>query len=321
MSRGRVLQTGPLLPWLEQCLLDEFDMHRLDREPDPGGFLCAHGQAFTALVTASWIGASATLQDSLPALRVISNFGVGLDKIDLDSAAARGIAVGYTPDVLNDCVADLAMALMLDVARRTPEADRFVRAGAWAAGNFGQGRRVSGAKLGIVGMGRIGHTIARRARGFDMDIRYHARRPVPEVPWAHEPSLLELARWCEFLVVIVAGGADTHHLINAQVLHALGPHGYLVNVSRGTVVDEPALIKALQSGQIAGAGLDVFEHEPQVPTALMTLNNVVLAPHIASNTRETRRAMAERVLGNLRGFLREGRLISSAPLPGAHGPA
>lgn len=310
-----LLQTGRLLPWLEQALDNEFLVHRLFDEADPDVFLREHGQRFTGLVTPSWIGASAELQARLPSLRVISTFGVGLDKVDLAAAKARAIAVGYTPDVLNDCVADLAVGLMLDVARRAPEGDRFVRAGRWLEGPLGLGRRVSGARLGIVGLGRIGQTIARRVAGFDMAVRYHARKPVPDVAWAHEPSLVELARWCDFLVVIVSGGAGTRHLINDEVLGALGPEGFLVNVSRGSVIDEAALVRALQEGRIAGAGLDVFEDEPRVPAALMALDKVVLLPHIASATHETRRAMAERVMANLRGFFQAGRLVSAAPMP------
>jgi lactate dehydrogenase-like 2-hydroxyacid dehydrogenase len=304
-----------LLPWLEQALADEFTVHRLFDEADPDAFLREHGARFTGLVTPSWIGAPADLQARLPSLRVISNFGVGLDKVDVAAAQARGIAVGYTPDVLNDCVADLAVGLMLDVARRAPEGDRFVRAGRWLESPLGLGRRVSGARLGIVGLGRIGQTIARRVAGFDMQVRYHARRPVPDVAWAHEPSLIELARWCDFLVVIVSGGTGTRHLVNGDVLEALGPDGFLVNVSRGSVIDEAALVRALQERRIGGAGLDVFENEPHVPPALMALDNVVLLPHIASATHETRRAMAELVLANLRGFFKDGRLLSAAPSP------
>jgi len=309
-----ILQTGRLLPWLEQALDAEFLVHRLPDEAPLDAFLREHGARFTGLVTPSWIGASAEVQAALPSLRVISNFGVGLDKVDLASAAARGIAVGYPPDVLNDCVADLAVGLIVDGARRSAEGDRFVRSGRWLDGGFGLGRRVSGARLGIFGLGRIGQTIARRVAGFDMLVRYHSRRPVPGVAWAHEPSLVELAHWCDFLVVIVSGGAGTRHLVNEEVLTALGPDGFLVNVSRGSVIDEAALVQALQAGHIAGAGLDVFEDEPRVPAALMALDNVVLLPHIASATHETRQAMAERVLANLRGFFRDGELVSAAPV-------
>ena len=200
----------------------------------------------------------------------------------------------------------------LDVARGFSAADRFVRRGAWPQGPFPLTRKVSGGRLGIVGMGRIGRAIAQRSTGFDMAVRYHARRPVADVAWAYEASLLELARWADFLVVITAGGAGTRHLINAQVLDALGPQGFLVNVARGSVVDEAALVAALRDRRIAGAGLDVFENEPQVPPELMALDNVVLLPHVASATHETRQAMADRVFDNLQAFFHTGRLISAA---------
>jgi hydroxypyruvate reductase len=316
--KPRILQAGRLLPSLERRLAAEFDLHLLATEADPQAFLAARGHEFVGFVSSAGIGASAATMDLLPNLKVISSFGVGLDKLDLAAAKQRGIAVGYTPDVLNDCVADLAMVLMLDVARRVSEADRFVRRGDWVRpglASFPLGRKVSGAKLGIVGLGRIGQTIARRAGGFEMEIRYHSRRPVEGVPWVHEPSLIELARWCDFLVVITAGGAATRHLIDAAVLDALGPRGFLVNVARGSVIDEAALVRALLDRRIAGAGLDVFENEPKVSPELFALDNVVLLPHIASGTEETRQAMADRVFDNLQGFFRDGRMPSPAPLP------
>jgi hydroxypyruvate reductase len=316
--KHRILQAGRLLPSLEARLAAEFDTHLLASEADPQAFLAAHGGEFEGFVTSAGVGFTAATLERLPKLRVVSSFGVGLDKLDLAAAKARGIAVGYTPDVLNDCVADLAMVLMLDVARRVSEADRYVRRGGWTTpgvASFPLARKVSGAKLGIVGLGRIGQTIAKRAGGFEMDIRYHSRRPVDGAPWRHEPSLIELARWCDFLVVITAGGAGTKHLINAEVLDALGPRGFIVNVARGSVIDEAALVRALVDKRIAGAGLDVFENEPQVPTELFTLDNVVLLPHIASGTQETRQAMADRTFDNLQGFLRDGHMVSPAPLP------
>ncbi|MBK7529463.1 2-hydroxyacid dehydrogenase [Piscinibacter sp.] len=316
--KHRILQAGRLLPSLEARLAAEFDTHLLASEADPQAFLAAHGGEFEGFVTSAGVGFNAATLELMPKLRVVSSFGVGLDKLDLAAAKARGIAVGYTPDVLNDCVADLAMVLMLDVARRVSEADRYVRRGGWTTpgvASYPLARKVSGAKLGIVGLGRIGQTIAKRAGGFEMDIRYHSRRPVEGAPWRHEPSLIELARWCDFLIVITAGGAGTKHLINAEVLDALGPRGFIVNVARGSVIDEAALVRALLDQRIAGAGLDVFENEPQVPTELFTLDNVVLLPHIASGTQETRQAMADRTYDNLQGFLRDGRMVSPAPLP------
>ncbi|MEF7614429.1 2-hydroxyacid dehydrogenase [Aquincola sp. MAHUQ-54] len=311
-NKQRILQQGPLMPGLEARLAEAYDLHRLDTQADPETFLAEHGDGFVGLVTSAAVGADAALIDALPALKVISSFGVGLDKLDLDAAARRGIAVGNTPEVLNDCVADLAIALMLDVARRTAAADRFVRRGEWLEHRFPLGRRVSGAKLGIVGLGRIGRTIARRAGGFEMDIRYHSRRPVADVPWQHEPSLLALAGWADYLIVITAGGAGTHHLIDAEVLDALGPDGFIVNVSRGSVIDEAALVKALVDKRIAGAGLDVFDREPHVPGELMHLDNVVLLPHIASATRETRQAMADLTFDNLQAFFRDGQVLTFA---------
>ncbi len=216
-----------------------------------------------------------------------------------------------TPDVLNDCVADLAMGLMIDSARRLSEADRFVRSGAWSSTTgFPLARRVSGKRLGIVGLGRIGEAVALRASGFSMPVRYHNRRPVVGSRYQHEPDLLTLARWADFLVLTCPGGQATYHLIDAKVLEALGPDGFLINVARGSVVDEAALIAALQQKVIGGAGLDVFEREPQVPAALRELDNVVLLPHVGSASVETRQQMADLVLDNLRAFIATGKLLT-----------
>ncbi|MDB5945619.1 MAG: D-isomer specific 2-hydroxyacid dehydrogenase NAD-binding [Ramlibacter sp.] len=310
--KTQLLNAGQLPPALEARLAEAYDVTSLRSQPDRAGFLTARGAGFTALVTSAAIGADATLVAALPNLRVISSMGVGLDKIDVAGAQARGIAVGYTPDVLNDCVADLAIGLMIDAGRGMSAADRFVRRGEWPKGQFPLMRKISGAKLGIVGMGRIGRAIAQRSTGFAMDVRYHTRRVVADVPWQHEASLLELARWSDFLVVITAGGPATRHLVDAAVLDALGRDGFLVNVARGSVIDEAALIRALAEKRIAGAGLDVYEDEPNVPSALMALDNVVLMPHIASATRETRQAMADRVFDNLQSFFANGRLVSTA---------
>lgn len=315
-QRPVLLQTISLLPSLERQLAETYEVHRLPAAgAERDAFLAARGAEFDGLVTSAANGADAALINALPKLRAISSFGVGLDKLDLDAAKKRGLPVGYTPDVLNDCVADLAFALMLAIGRRIPEGDRYVRAGRWVekgAAPFPFGRQVSGAKLGIVGLGRIGRTIARRAGGFDMDVRYHSRRPVEGVAWQHEPKLLELARWADFLVVITAGGAETRHLVNAEVLDALGTKGYIVNVARGTVIDEAALVKALQEKRIGGAALDVFEREPQVPPELFALDNVVMVPHIASATVQTREAMGRRVLDNLAAGLAGGPMPSDA---------
>ncbi|NML43586.1 2-hydroxyacid dehydrogenase [Ramlibacter sp. G-1-2-2] len=319
-NKPKLLQALALVPALERALAETYDVDKL---PPPGAerqaWLAAHGARYEALVTSAAHGADGAMIGALPKLRVISSFGVGLDKLDLAAAKARGIPVGYTPDVLNDCVADMAFALLLAIARRIGEAERYVRAGRWAAAPgtpastpFPLGRQVSNAKLGILGLGRIGRTIAKRASGFDMQVRYHSRRPVADAPWQHEPQLLELARWADFLVVITAGGPETKHLVNDAVLDALGSKGFLVNVARGSVVDEAALVRALQEKRIGGAGLDVFEREPSVPPELFTLDNVVLVPHIASATVQTREAMAQRVLDNLAAFFAGKPLVSAA---------
>ena len=308
--KHKVLQYGKLMPSLEKQLAETFDWHRLVDETDPKAFVAARGREYVGLATAGF--ADAALIEALPALKVISSFGVGVDKIDLHAAAQRGIPVGNTPDVLNDCVADLALGLIIDVARGIGASERYLRAGSWPRGAYPLQRKVSGKKLGIVGLGRIGHVIAKRALAFDMDIRYHNRRPVVDTSIAPEPSLVELARWCDFLVVIVPGGAATRHLVNDAVLDALGTKGYLINVSRGSVVDEAALVRALKERRIGGAGLDVFENEPQVPAELMGLDNVVLVPHIGSATVETRGAMAQRVFDNLKSYFDTGKLISRA---------
>jgi lactate dehydrogenase-like 2-hydroxyacid dehydrogenase len=311
--RHAILQNGPLVPWLERELEARYDVAALHRQPDAAAFLRAQGSRFVGLATSARFGADRALLDALPGLQVISSFGVGYDVFDLPAARARGIPIGYTPGVLNDCVADTAFGLLIDAARRFSAADRFVRRGDWLRGAFPLTTRVSGKKLGIVGLGRIGRVIARRAGGFDMEVRYHNRRPVEDVPHAYEPTLAGLAAWCDFLIVISAGGPSTRHLVDAQVLRALGPRGILVNVSRGSVVDEAALVRALQDGTIGGAGLDVYEDEPRVPEALFALDNVVLLPHVASGTEETRRAMGELVLSNLEAFFATGRVPVAVP--------
>jgi lactate dehydrogenase-like 2-hydroxyacid dehydrogenase len=309
--KPRVLQISRFTPAIEGALYEEFEVHPLWKEPDAGSFLREHGAEFKAAVTGSLAGAPNSLIEWLPNLRVICNYGVGYDRIDLDTVRTRNIAVSNTPDVLTDCVADFAFALLLGVARGVSASDRFVRGGQWRAGSsFPLTTRVARKRLGVLGLGRIGQGIAARGAGFSMDIRYHSRRPVVGTSYAYEPSPVALAEWADFLVVACAGGPATHHLVSAEVLRALGPAGFIVNISRGTVVDEDALVAALLQKRIAGAGLDVFEHEPNVPAELLALENVVLAPHTASGTYETRMGMGELMLENLRSWYREGKLVT-----------
>ena len=313
-SRPRVLQYGKMpLPQLDAELAQAYDVQLLSEQSDPERFLAEQGAQFEYLVTTAALGLPARVVDALPALKFVSSFGVGFDALDKQALLRRGARVGYTPGVLDDCVADMAWALLLDTARGLSAADRFVRRGEWSQRRFGITTRVSGKRLGIFGMGRIGSAVARRAAGFDMEVAYHNRRPVEGSPHLYQESLLALARWSDFLIITAAGGDNTRHLIGSEVLDALGPQGFLVNVARGSVVDEEALVQALQQHRIAGAGLDVFEDEPRPLPALLTLDNAVLAPHMASGTHETRRAMGDLVLENLHHFFATGRPKAEVP--------
>ena len=290
-----------------------YDVHPLWKEPDTKAFLARHGHEFSGYVTSARFGVSEKTLAAMPKLKVISSFGGGTETLSLTVAKARGSAVGYTPDVLNNCVADTAFGLVIDVARRFSAADRFVRRGDWLKTQYPLATRVSGKRLGILGLGRIGQVIARRASGFDMEVRYHNRRANPSLNFTYESSALSLAEWADFLVVVSAGGPETRHLVSADVLRALGPKGYLINVSRGSVVDEDALVEALEQGTIAGAGLDVYADEPHVPERLLALEQVVLLPHLASATHETRQAMADLVLENLDSYFTTGAVRMAVP--------
>ena len=314
LSRPRVLQYGKMpLPQLDAELAQAYDVQILSEQSDPERFLAEQGAQFSYAVTSAAMGLPARVVDALPELKFVSSFGVGFDALDKESLLRRGARVGYTPGVLDDCVADMAWALLLDTARGVSASDRFVRRGDWSRQRFGLTTRVSGKRLGIFGMGRIGGAVARRAAGFDMEVGYHNRRPVDGSPHQYLASLLELARWSDFLIITAAGGDHTRHLVSTEVLDALGPQGFLVNVARGSVVDEAALVEALRSGRIAGAGLDVFEDEPRPHADLLTLDNAVLAPHIASGTHDTRRAMADLVLQNLQQFIATGEPVAEVP--------
>jgi hydroxypyruvate reductase len=311
-ASGSIVQVGPLLPDLAATLRDEFGAASLPDDRESAAFAAASGAARIA-VTSGRTGLDADLIDRLPGLRAIINFGVGYDTTDVDAASRRGIVVSHTPDVLTDCVADTALALLLDVFRGFSAADRFVRAGNWETGAFPLTRRFSGARIGILGLGRIGRAIAARAEAFGTEILYSGRRPVDGVPYRYVESAVELARESDALVIAVAGGAGTTGLVDAAVIDALGPAGFLVNISRGSVVDEAALVAALEAGGLGGAGLDVFVDEPHVPAALLERDDVVLLPHVGSGTVDTRADMAALVLDNLRAFLSHGSLVTPVP--------
>ena len=298
-ARPEVLVVAPLMPFLMEALQREYVVHDRTHMNDEDAFSAA-APRIRAVVANGEAKVPRDLMQRLPALEMISVFGVGYDGVDVPAAHERGVPVTNTPEVLNDDVADLAIGLLLSVARRIPQADRFVRDGQWPQGPFPLSRKVSGARLGVVGMGRIGQAIAQRARAFGMQIAYTARSPRAGVEYTYHADAVALATAVDFLVVITPGGAATRGLIDARVLEALGPQGYLVNVARGSVVDEPALIAALSKGVIAGAALDVFANEPTVPAELRAMPNVVLTPHMASGTKQTREAMAQLTFDNLR---------------------
>lgn len=311
--RPDVLAVMKLPPFYLEPLAAEFTVHDRLHETDPEAF-ARIAPRIRAITGGGESLVSRALLDRLPALEIVSIMGVGYDRVDVRAAIERRIPVTHTPGVLDDEVADLALALMLSVARRVPQADRYVRDNRWAEqGPMPLATRMSGKRLGIVGLGRIGKAIAARAQAFGMAIAYTGRHQQPGVAFPWFPSARDLAGNVDFLVAITPGGEGTKHLIDAQVLSALGPKGFLVNVARGSVVDETALVEALQQGVIAGAGLDVFAHEPNVPAALRALDNVVLTPHMASATRETRQAMADLALANLQAHF-AGRPLPS-PVP------
>ena len=271
----------------------------------------ADAAAVEVAVTSGVWGVRREHLDRLPGLRAIVNFGVGYDSTDVAEARRRGIVVSNTPDVLTDCVADTAVWLVLDVMRRLAAADRFVRRGEWEAGRVpALTRRVTGARVGIVGLGRIGRAVARRLEGFDCDLAYTGRTAKPDVAHRFVPTVAGLARDVDVLVVATSGGDGTRHLVDAEVLEALGPDGFLVNVARGSVVDEAALVAALEAGRLGGAALDVFVDEPHVPQPLLGRDDVTLLPHIGSGTVETRQAIADLALANVAQFLRDGTLVT-----------
>jgi lactate dehydrogenase-like 2-hydroxyacid dehydrogenase len=297
-----VLLVAPLHAGTQAELEATYAVHRLWTAADRDALLATVASRVEICVTTGGAGAARALIERLPNLKLIACFGVGVDAIDLAAARERSIAVTNTPDVLTDDVADLALALILDAMRGVSAGDRYVRAGRWLQGAFPLQARMSGKRLGVVGMGRIGRAIARRAAAFDMQIAWHGPRG-KDLPYRYEPDLVALARSVDVLVAACPGGEATRGLISRRVLEAVGPRGYFVNVARGSVVDEAALVELLAARQLGGAGLDVFVDEPNVPARLLELDNVVLQPHVASATEETRTAMGRVVLDNVGAFV------------------
>jgi hydroxypyruvate reductase len=308
-----VLLVMPLPPYARAQIDALYTAHDRTHMTDPAAFAKV-APNIRAIVGSGEAKVPRELMAQMPNLKMVSVIGVGYDGVDTAAANELGIKVTHTPDVLNDDVADLAIGLMLCAARRLPQADQYVRQGQWLAkGPMALQRKVSGSRVGIVGMGRIGKTIAKRCAAFDMPISYTARSVKSDLPFTFYSNAQELAANVDFLVVITPGGAATKGMINAEVLAALGKDGYLINVARGTVVDQAALIEALQNKTIAGAGLDVFDGEPTVPEAFFALDNVTLLPHVGSATTDTRKAMADLALLNLANFYADKPLVTVVP--------
>jgi lactate dehydrogenase-like 2-hydroxyacid dehydrogenase len=300
--KPELLLVSPIPPRVIDALKDDFVLHDYFRAKDKPSMLKEVGGKVRGYISfASAGGADASLMDATPKLELIANWGVGYDRVDAKAAKQRNIVVTNTPDVLTECCADLAMALILAIARRVAEGDRYVRAGNWPKlGSLALATRVSGGRLGIVGLGRIGKATAKRTEAFDMKISYFGRNKQQGVSYTYYEDPVRLARDSDFLLLTCPGGPETLHLVNAEVLNAIGPQGFLVNIARGSVVDEGALVTALKEKRIAGAALDVFAKEPQVPAELVAMDNVVLQPHQSSATTATRRAMDDLVVENIR---------------------
>jgi lactate dehydrogenase-like 2-hydroxyacid dehydrogenase len=305
-----VLLVGGIEPSLANAVEAKYEALQLPNDATRTAFLAKHGASITAVVDGGPPGVDADLMEALPNLGAIVHQGVGYETIDVDAARRLGIGVSNTPDVINDTVADTAVGLTLATMRGLCTADSFVRSGRWHLGGYPLGRDLSGSRVGILGLGRIGLAIAQRLVGFDCTIAYHNRRQVPGTPFRYVASPVQLAESVDVLVVATVGGPETKHLVNRAVLEALGPYGYVINIARGSVVDQAALIDLLGARRLAGAGLDVFADEPYVPTELCAMDNVVLLPHIGGGTVRSLSMMRELVLRNLDQYLSYGTLTT-----------
>ncbi len=299
MKRALLVMGNQILPEQIDVLEKHFDIIRLWKEKDPEAVLQSRKMDIVAIASVYFIPVSRTLIEALPNLEIIAQFAVGYDNIDIAAAKARGIRVTNTPDVLTDDTADTALSLLLAVSRRVCEGDIYVRVGKWLNGPMPLGRSLHGKTAGIVGMGRIGQAIASRCTAFGMKIVYQGPRKKDGISYAYEPDLQKLAEISDYLILACPGGVQTRHMVHDPILEALGSEGFLINISRGSVVNEEHLISALIHGKIAGAGLDVYADEPYVPEELLKMDNVVLLPHVGSATIETRAIMGELVIKNL----------------------
>jgi len=303
-----ILIGAPMPPAVISALEAEFTVHKLWELADKGGFFADAGKRVRGLAANALAGQiDGALMSRLPALEIVASFGVGYDNIDAAAAAERGVIVTNTPGVLDAEVADLAVGLLLATLRQLPQADRFVRDGKWPQGAFPLSPTLRGRRIGILGLGAIGKAIAHRLTAFGVAIAYHGRSRQAEVPYAYHDTLVGLAEASDVLIAIVPGTGETRHIVNAEVLAALGPEGVFINVARGSVADQAALVAALEAGTILAAGLDVYEDEPHVPEALIALPNVVLLPHVGSASVATRAAMGRLLVDNLTGWFADGR--------------
>jgi lactate dehydrogenase-like 2-hydroxyacid dehydrogenase len=299
MSKTDLLMPGPMMPMIEEQLDQNFTVHRLHKAADPDKLLAEIGGKVRAVAATAAVRIDQELMRKLPKLEMIGSFGVGYDAIDAKWAGENGITVSNTPDVLNEEVADTALGLLLATIRQLPQADRYVREGKWKEKNFPLTATLQDRTVGVLGMGRIGKAIAKRLEAFNAPVVYHSRNKASGVSYKHYPDLVAMARDVDVLIVITPGGPATKHLVNQQVLEALGPNGILINVARGSVVDEKALIQALRDKKILSAGLDVFEDEPNVPQELIAMDHVVLFPHVGSASVHCRNLMGQLVVDNL----------------------
>lgn len=300
--------TQKLLQSCAAAIDERYDVHRLYEAADPAALLAEVGPEIRAIAGGN---VDAALMDKLPNLEIIANFGVGYDSIDTEAARARNIRVTNTPNVLNDAMAEITIGLMVALARRIPQTDRFVRAGKWPEGAYPLLGELNGKTVGILGLGRIGKEIALRAQAMKMRVIYYGRHRQMTEPYVYYSDLVEMAHDADWLVVVAPGGKATDKLVSRQVLEALGPKGNLVNMARGSLIDETAMIEMLTSGALGGAALDVFENEPHVPEAFFGLDNVVLSPHQGSATHETRFAMGALVVANLAAHFADEPLVSA----------
>jgi lactate dehydrogenase-like 2-hydroxyacid dehydrogenase len=302
-EKPELLLAGPMMQYVEDQLDALFTVHRFGKVADRGALIAEIGPRVRAIATAGGAPIDTALMQKLPKLEIVSNFGVGYDSVDAKWAGAHGIVVTNTPDVLTEEVADTTIGLLIATARQLPQAERYLRAGKWLEKPFPLTvATLRDRTIGIIGMGRIGKVIAKRLEAFGLAVVYHSRRPASDVKWRHYPDLIAMARDVDVLIVIIPGGPATKNLVNREVLEALGPNGILINVARGSVVDEAALIEALHSKKILSAGLDVYAEEPRVPKELIEMDHIVLLPHVGSASLHTRRAMGQLVVDNLKAW-------------------